>query len=301
MTAREPEVTVLLSTYNGERHLDAQLESIAMQTIPCHVAVRDDGSSDSTMEALDRWSTSLNLDVVRGSNLGPARSYLELMVSAPSAPYYAFADQDDVWDRDKMEVAVGRLSVGAQAIPSLYFSATRVVDEGLNLLSRSHLHPNDAADFSKVLVRSFASGCTMVFNRALLDLIVSRPNFDAMMHDSWLHKVCLAVGGNVVYDPVPHLDYRQHGSNFVGAEPRALQRLHRWARAPRAVRRKEAAELLIRYRAIMPERNIEVADALAAYSDGLAAKVRMLSDRRFRSGDLGSRASFVVSILLERV
>lgn len=298
-SSSETTVVVLLSTYNGGKHLDGQLASIFGQTTPVELVVRDDGSEDGTIEVLESWRGRFPIEFSLGRNLGPARSYLDLLVSAPDASYYAFADQDDVWDSDKLETGLGLLSQVPADRPALYFSATRVVDEKLRFLEDSRL--SGTPTFEQALVRNFASGCTMLFNRRLLELVRDAPYVELGMHDSWLLKVCLAVGGSVYYDPKPHISYRQHSANVVGSEPSGIRRLLRWWRSPAKTRSREAFELLARYRDSMSETRIHAAELLSTYDQQVSGRLRVLADPRFRSGDLGSRISMVLSIVFGRL
>lgn len=87
-------VIVLMSTYNGERHLVEQIESILNQEgVDVRLMIRDDGSNDKTVEIARKYTD----DVVVGDNIGFRYSFLELIKNAPEAEYYALADQDDIW------------------------------------------------------------------------------------------------------------------------------------------------------------------------------------------------------------
>ena len=104
------DVVVLLSTYNGERYLRQQLESLINQKeVAVRILVRDDGSSDGTVKILDEFSADKKLEYYRGNNIGAADSFIDLLFSAPISSFYALCDQDDIWDDDKLSVAVKRL------------------------------------------------------------------------------------------------------------------------------------------------------------------------------------------------
>ena len=123
------EVTILLSTYNGEKYLEEQLESITSQKgVSTKIIVRDDGSSDRTCDILDTWKEKSALTWYRGENIGPAQSFMDLLRNAGDACYYAFSDQDDFWLSDKMQTAVSKLE-SYDGRPALYFCQTELVDK----------------------------------------------------------------------------------------------------------------------------------------------------------------------------
>ena len=109
----ENDVVVLMSTYNGEKYIKEQIDSIFAQTYQGRITIliRDDGSSDATKETVQALAKSDLRDVVfiEGENCGPQKSFLNLIQSAPEASWYFFADQDDVWDDDKIEIAVNAM------------------------------------------------------------------------------------------------------------------------------------------------------------------------------------------------
>lgn len=209
-------VRVLLSTYNGEAFLREQLESLRAQSLAgVEVLVRDDGSTDGTPGILEEYRRRGVLSWRVGEHLGFARSFWELLRKAGDADHYAFCDQDDVWDPNKLEVAVAALE-GIDG-PALYCGDVRVVDARLGLISVS-LRRNVPAGFPHALVWNPAPGCTYVLNRAARELLLS---YDAdelgIDYHDWLAFQVVSCLGTVVYDEAPHMGYRQHGGNANGA------------------------------------------------------------------------------------
>lgn len=212
----KPRVCVLLSTYNGEEFLSEQLDSLRkQQQVEVRIIVRDDGSSDRTPQLLEEYSRgNPNIQVHRGVNLGVVPSFFELMKLAAGcgADYFALCDQDDVWLPDKLHRAVRALD-STGCTPRMYCSTVRYVDCQLRDLgtSRTNLYPS----FNNAVVENIATGCTVVFNGALLQLVNSAPPRRALMHDWWLYMVVTAFG-RVVFDPESRILYRQHGRNLIG-------------------------------------------------------------------------------------
>ena len=213
-------VLVLLSTYNGSRYLQEQIDSVLNQDgVKVVLFIRDDGSTDNTLEILDRNSLNHdNIFVITGSNCRSAASFMELVYEAnktyPDFDYYAFCDQDDVWCKDKLISAVNKLSESPDDTPSLYIGAYQMVDLNLNKIETHITTP--LLDVQSAISSNAATGCTMVFNRQLLSLVAAKKPTDFIMHDYWVYMVCLLCGGFVVYDSVPHILYRQHGHNVIG-------------------------------------------------------------------------------------
>lgn len=220
------DVTVLMSTYNGEKYLRTQLDSILQQTnVRVELVIRDDGSSDSTLAILEEYSTKYpNVRFYTGKNLGPARSFLDLMHQAPKSSYYAFADQDDYWLPDKLDKAVSKINqCNVADKPVLYYGRPRLVDAELNSLNQQ-MGISFVRTFQEAVIASQAPGCTMVFNYILLKKVILHPNISFLhMHDDWLHKVCLIYHGILLFDKDVHILYRQHASNAVGGQSTALQ------------------------------------------------------------------------------
>ncbi len=211
-------VEVLLSTYNGERYLPQQLESVWGQTHPdVALSVRDDGSSDGTLALLDGLlSGRPRTKLVMGAHLGAAQSFMSLLRSVGAGTSYAaFCDQDDVWAPDKLAVAVGALEdLEEPGLPALYCSAVTLVREDLTEV-KVHRRCTRGPSFENALVENVATGCTIVLNRAAVDLVSRRRPEHLLMHDAWCYLV-VAGCGEVVYDRVPHVLYRLHRANTVG-------------------------------------------------------------------------------------
>ena len=212
-------VSILLSTYNGEKFLREQLDSIIEQKgIEWNVLIRDDGSNDGTVLILDEYSKrDKRFSYYVGENVGPAQSFMRLIENSPDANFYAFCDQDDVWDSDKLKVAVEILEKEDECKPALYYSNLRIVDEKLNFYRLSHPVPYVQKNKYSALIENMATGCTMVFNKKALEYAKGALPSYCSMHDVWIYIIC-QMFGTVRYDFNAHMDYRQHGSNVVGTD-----------------------------------------------------------------------------------
>lgn len=212
-------LAVLLSSYNGEKFIRQQLDSILCQQgeFSLDLIVRDDGSADSTQAILEEYAQKGKLRWYTGENLKPAKSFLHLLQNAPGYDYYAFCDQDDYWHPDKLQAALETIE-GCKG-PAIACANARLVDSKLNPLGRNVYQRTPRTDFYSLLVGSNIIGCTMVFNSQMAALVQEKelPK-EIFMHDSYLLQLCALQDGTIVYDEAPHMDYRQHGGNVVGAK-----------------------------------------------------------------------------------
>lgn len=219
-------VLILMSTFEGEPFLEAQVHSLRAQTrADWRLLVRDDGSRDGTvplLRALARQDGRIHLLEDALGNLGPAMGFSRLMEAALAepAPMIAFADQDDVWHADKLARQIEALEATPPATPVLVHSDLALVaasGEGLGqtFMQRRGLRPPAGAGLRTLLLHNHIVGCSMLINRPLLRLATPVPQ-RAHMHDWWL-GLCAAAGGEIRYLSEPLLDYRQHAGNRVGA------------------------------------------------------------------------------------
>jgi len=222
----KPEIDVLLATWNGIRFLDQQLDSLSHQSFQnFRVLVRDDDSSDSTLQIVERFQ-SLHPDRVlvrkNSTRQGACRTF-SLLAEESHAPYFAFCDQDDVWRSDKLELELDALK-RAEAnygyeTPVMVFSDLELIGPGNRRLAGSmwkmkHVNPHRAS-LGALLVQNLATGCTVLGNHSLLSHGLPIPE-EAVMHDSWLGLVAAAFGVLVPLDETT-VGYRQHEQNVIGA------------------------------------------------------------------------------------
>ncbi|QHQ40784.1 glycosyltransferase [Microbulbifer hydrolyticus] len=216
-----------MATCNGERFLSEQLDSLASQTVTkLDLWISDDGSKDRTKVILEEAARNWKKGKVRISE-GPKQGFVEnfrsLMID-PSidADFYAFSDQDDIWDEDKLAVATEWLSAQPDTIPALYCSRTRTVSENGVTIGYSPLFKK-VPSFRNAIVQSIAGANTMVMNRAARDVIArASQNSTFVSHDWWCYLIVSGVGGRVFYSPEAKIGYRQHQNNLVG-ENRSLK------------------------------------------------------------------------------
>ncbi len=216
-------VDILLSTYNGQKYIKEQLDSIFDQSYKnFRVIVRDDGSSDATLAIVKSYDVEI---LESNENLGAKMSFatlLEYALHSSNSKYFMFADQDDVWHSDKIEKSVEAMKKlqkdTAKPLPLLIHSDLRVVDEKLNGIDNSfwhysRIHPK-YNQLNRLLMQNTVTGCTMLLNRELAHLALPiAPK--AIMHDWWIAMVASAFG-KIAYINESTIEYRQHGGNSIG-------------------------------------------------------------------------------------
>ena len=298
-TLDDHKVCVLLSTYNGEKYIKEQLESLYSQEgVSLSLLVRDDGSVDSTCAVLDAEQAAGRLVWYTGKNLKPAFSFWNLLQKAPDAPFYAFCDQDDVWDNDKLKVAVDKLASAGDA-PALYFCQTRLVDASLNEIESVKISP--LLTYDEALIYHFVTGCTMVVNSAMREVLLRYTPKFIRMHDIWIYNVAQAVGAKVFFDSIPHISYRQHGGNVIG-QANSFKTVWK-ARVARmkkdkCIRSRLAKELLNGYSDVMSSKNLLLTKMAANYKDNFASWMKLLFTGRLKCSPFSINVTSKIAILL---
>ena len=212
----EPRVLILQSVYNGEKYLPSQLESIAKQeNVRVSLLIRDDGSKDNSQSIVQEYAKKVPVTYYKKSNIGAAKSFMNLIeLASEEYEYYAFADQDDYWENNKLYAAISQLKdIGD--IPALYYSNVKRAGANLEEIEDPYKKHYHTENFPDVLIMTEAPGCTMVFNKKLLNLLKGYIPTNIYMHDQWVLQVCAAVGGKIIYDQQSYMLYRQHANNVM--------------------------------------------------------------------------------------
>ena len=263
---------VLLSTYNGEKYLPELLDSVmAQKDVLIDVLARDDGSKDKTVEILKKYD---RVQVYTGENLKPAKSFLDLILTADAYDYYALCDQDDVWKPEKVISAIEHIKDSNK--PTLYSSAVEVVDRDLNFIRKSFTD-NSFKDPLYDILTYGTPGCTFVFNKALMQKLKEYKPTTISMHDSWISFVCLAVNGLFYSEHEAYILYRQHDANVLGAQRHSLKdTLAGIIKNKNVLRSDMAKEILKGYSYGMSPKTKEAFCVFAEYKENFRYKMRIL-------------------------
>lgn len=229
-------VDILLPTYNGRKYLSQQIKSLLSQSHSnIHIYIRDDGSTDGTLEVLDaickRHQDKITWIQDDLGNLKVANNVFTLMKYS-KARYIMLADQDDVWKRDKVNVLLSMIKekeIRYREVPLLISSDSYVTDQNLNIIDKSFLKYEGLGHkriyFSNLLQRNVIQGSASIFNRRLLVQALKGYPIEIVYHDQWLSMVAAAFG-RIFWCNDKLMYYRQHSDNALGASKRPS--LWRW-------------------------------------------------------------------------
>lgn len=224
MLQNSKKVAILMATYNGEKYVEAQLESILSQSYTdWSLYIRDDGSKDSTCKILESYALRYNnIHLIKDDErLGPKLSFIRLLENVESV-YYMFADQDDYWLVDKIRLFVDEMEKSkCEKTPVIICSDLKVVDESLNLICPSFwkfsgFKMDEFNNFTFHWYWNNVNGCSMMINQNVKQIALPVPK-EAFMHDSWIVLSTLAHNGIVLPIQQSTMLYRQHQCNSVGA------------------------------------------------------------------------------------
>jgi len=296
------DVLVLLATYNGEKYLKEQLDSIFNQVgVNVKVLVRDDGSTDSTISILEEYHNKYNLEYIKGNNVGAFQNFMKLIELADEYEYYAYSDQDDIWLKEKLIQAMNNIYKSSN-IPSLYFSKSTAVDNNLNQLTDcNHANYEDADSFAMASIRNICQGSTCVFNNELMKLLKKTPLDYQVEHDWWTFLVCLSVGGRVYADNNSYMLYRQHENNVLGAGSSFSSRLKRRGKlliSKRTHGRQKMCEIILNtYNDRLTNEARSVLTEIVNYRRSILNMFNLLFDKRFYRGEFQYSVSFFTAVL----
>ncbi len=217
-------VDILLATYNGEKYLEAQLDSILSQTYTnFRLLISDDSSTDSTKDILEKYKKIDNRIEVfyQENNLGVVKNF-EFLLNKVENRYYMLSDQDDIWKEEKIEKSVNKLEkTGA----GLVYSDLEVVDENLNVIYESYWklkgftkRANKYNTFESFYLNNYVTGCTIISRKEFIKDILPLPNSSKyVLHDYWITLI-VSQKSKIVSIKEPLIKYRQHKNNRIGSK-----------------------------------------------------------------------------------
>lgn len=299
-------IAVLMSTYNGERYIDEQISSILCQSIKeFKLYIRDDGSTDGTRRKLKVWENNFpkKIFVSYGKNIGFVKSFLSLLYHVESADYYAFADQDDIWFSNKLEIALNNLKDHILK-PSIYTSNVFFCDANCNIISKSNYNNNGT--IWRALLYNQAVGCTLVINNPARDIVLSQRfeeiNFENVFaHDAWIFRICIGVDAYNYFDNNAYIYYRLHGKNAIGS---GFNFLGVWKRRLVSfienyhIKQKISKELYSCYYDALTNESKKAAEEIGNYDKHM---LDVLFNRKIYTNNMMMNAALFLAILCKRV
>ena len=215
----QPQITILMATYNGARFLPAQLDSILAQShANWRLIVSDDGSTDGTRDVVADYARKTGrIELIDGPRRGATANFLHLIMQAGSQDWIAFCDQDDVWKTDKLARGVAHLTL--RNGPAVYAARTTICDEGLRELTPAP-HFAGPFGFRNALVQACLPGNTTIANSQALQILqAAAPAADKagiVSHDWWVYQLMSGAMADIHRDNAQVLMYRQHPRNVMG-------------------------------------------------------------------------------------
>ncbi len=281
-----PKISIALCTFNGDKFLREQLESIASQTrLPDKLYVSDDGSSDDTIAIVRDFASSSAFPVVlsvNGHNLGSTKNFEQAMRRC-GGDIVVLADQDDVWRPEKLELLERRFVEKPDS--AVIFTNGSIVNRSLRPLGytlRDVFRFNDEQvanftgdrAFELLLHHNVATGATMAFRSALLDRFLPIP--DEWIHDEWI-AVLAAIMNCLDYYDRCLIDYRQHAGQQIGGLKKKMRQRIRdaWFRGADDYQKSAAG----RYRSLLCRLTSVIPEAKDFHISGIRDKIAHLDAR----------------------
>lgn len=221
----EKQVAVLLSTFNGSKYISAQLDSLIKQSYSNWIVyVRDDGSTDDTVEILKSYAEKYDnivwiQDEIKHRGIRGSFMYL---LDTTNADFYMFCDQDDIWLENKIEISVASIIEASNYIPALIATDLKLVDKNLYIISDSMWKfcnmEHKISNLKYLEVRDYLTGCTMCFNKSAKEEILklNRLISNDYLHDQLATLAILKANGWIKTIDKSTILYRQHDNNVMG-------------------------------------------------------------------------------------
>lgn len=209
-------INILMSTYNGEKYLKQQLDSIFAQDYQDFTLyVRDDGSKDNTAAILHDYQKKISdpgrMIIKEEKNVGFCESFFELLRMSDSGDYWAFCDQDDVWYNGKLRHALNWMEKQKKEIPLLYHSGLVFSDEALNIKNDYSIN-GYKFDFQKAITSNIFYGFSMVINRELRDCLLQCDSKEILYHDWFAAMIATGFGKYYFSEDIDSI-HRIHDAN----------------------------------------------------------------------------------------
>ncbi|WP_455043056.1 glycosyltransferase family 2 protein [Leptotrichia buccalis] len=210
---KNKKIDILMATYNGEKYLPEQIESIIFQTYKeWNLLIRDDGSSDDTFEILTKYEKKDNrIRIIKDEkgNLGTVKNFEELL-KISNSELIMFSDQDDVWKKDKIEVMMKYIDDFDLIISDAIITNERLEPQYKSLFSVV----SSRNGIIKNIIKNTYYGCCMLFKRKILEKALPIPKNKEIGHDLWIGLI------SEKYYKVKFIDekliyFRRHSNNIT--------------------------------------------------------------------------------------
>ncbi|MNO29373.1 putative glycosyltransferase EpsE [compost metagenome] len=300
-------IQVLLSTFNGQNFIVDQIESILSQSYKnVKLLIRDDGSNDNTIKYIEKYLDTHpeKIKLIRGNNVGVVESFLQLLKNADnSCSYYAFCDQDDIWFDHKLETAIEKIRQIDNGKPILLFTPTYLVDSNLKKIKIWPEKPTKPVSFYNALIENVVVGTTITINSEARKLLVSKePSSNHIVMHDWWSYLCVSAFGEVIYDEIPSVLYRQHGNNLVGGNKTVFDVIFKKLRSystnkDKHILRNQALEFLTCYGSQLQEDKKRQIDMFVSPRQTFSSRIRYLKQSQLYRQNFQENLLFKILIL----
>tara|TARA_B100000989_G_scaffold152664_1_gene113890 strand:+ start:39 stop:983 length:945 start_codon:yes stop_codon:yes gene_type:complete len=219
---RQINIAIILGFYNGNKYISEQVESIICQTHKnFKLFIFDDNSNEkinnSNINFLKNKYSNITI-IKRKVNLGFAKNFLQGLKDVGSNfDYYAFSDQDDIWEKNKLEISLAKILKQNLSNSVLYSSRTAYYSSNCSKEISSSKVFKRKLNFKNSLIQNIAGGNTILMNKKARNLVVNSLNSDNYIsHDWWCYQIISAAGGEIIFNPDKTVKYRQHDNNIIG-------------------------------------------------------------------------------------
>lgn len=302
-------VCVLMSSYNGEKYIERQILDILNQKkCAIHLLIRDDGSSDDTVKIIKSLAKNdTNIELIIGENIGWKKSfkYLLRLSNKIDSEYYAFADQDDEWDEDKIICAIKKISRFDKDQAVLYTSNLRVKHDDIEPISMLYKNDQIGEKFAKYsVIGSSPFGCSMVWNYNLNKIVSNNIPKKEVSHDIWMHMVA-HLFGKVYFDNDAHMNHIVHSDNACGVAKNNLEKIEKFFKIYLSKKFLPCSEYIAEIDRIwgIKSTNFDDKDFLydyMIYRKNLKARINILRSRYVKNMHREFRIRFIFFILINK-
>ena len=295
-------VQILVSSYNGEKVIQRQIESILQQKeVEVHILIRDDGSKDTTVQILNslRYRHPDRIEIVIGDNIGWKRSFIELLFLSGNYDYYGFSDQDDIWDRKKVIKSINKMEQDKNIGIKVCQCASICADENMYPLQEQEVIYDLPKSKKMAIAQEYFRGCCMLWNKEAMRLLRIHKPKETIAHDYWVGLVCYYFG-TVYHCPeklLYHIRYL-HNSSTDGNISEGRAKRFKAFFSDKLIYMNPVEDLLNGYRELLTEEDIIFLSVVRSYKTSIWNKMKIVLDPNFRRENLKSTLFFKMIILL---
>lgn len=279
---KKNKVAVLMSTYNGEKYLEKQIETVMNQkNVDVYLFIRDDGSKDNTISILKKLETNKKIKIYYGDNIGYAASFWNLLKTVNDFDYYAFCDQDDIWLENKLYAGICKINTCIG--PALYTSKVCSINNNLEVVNENTFNNYTKLNIYQSFQKSVFPGCVFIFNNEARKILKEYNGF--MESHDWAAYAIISVFGTTVYDNNSYIYYRIHEENTIGKKNKyseLFNKVFRFFKKSKCTRSRFAKDFYNTFKSNIPLKYIDDINNLANYKQSFKQRVSLLTSKKFK-------------------